>query len=84
MTSVELVLLKILQWGSTTVATSNTLTGTYAVRVTGTGLTDSSFGNDNQISQTVTGGTAKGTVVAWERESATWCSPLLPITRVTH
>ena len=60
-----------LQWGSTSFATANTLTGTYAVRVTGTGLTDSSFGNDNEISQTVTGGTAKGTVVSWERESAT-------------
>ena len=56
-----------LQWGSTNYATANTLSGVYAVRVNGTGLTSSSFGKDNTITQTLNGGagTAKGTVVSW-------------------
>ena len=56
-----------LQWGSTNFATANTLSGVYAVRVNGTGLTSSSFGKDNTITQTLNGGagTAKGTVVSW-------------------
>ena len=56
-----------LQWGSSNYATANTLSGVYAVRVNGTGLTSSSFGKDNTITQTLNGGagTAKGTVVSW-------------------
>ena len=56
-----------LQWGSSNYATANTLSGVYAVRVSGTGLTSSSFGKDNTITQTLNGGagTAKGTVVSW-------------------
>ena len=33
-----------LQWGSTSFLATNTASGVYAVRVTGTGLSDSSFG----------------------------------------
>ena len=66
-----------LQWGSTNYATANTLSGVYAVRVTGTGLTSSSFGKDNQISQTVTGGTAKGTVVSWKLDDSSTTDGIL-------
>lgn len=55
-----------LQWSSTSFATSPTLSGVFSVRVTGTGLSDSSIGKDNIISQTVSGGTAFGTVVSWK------------------
>lgn len=58
-----------LQWGSTSYATSPTLSGVYAVRVTGTGLSDVAIGKDNTISQTVTGGTAYGTVVSWKLDN---------------
>ena len=66
-----------LQFGSSNYATANTLSGVYAVRVTGTGLTSSSFGKDNQISQTVTGGTAKGTVVSWKLDDASTTTGVL-------
>lgn len=66
-----------LQWGSTSYATAPTLSGVYAVRVTGTGLTDVSFGKDNEITQTVTGGTAKGTVVSWKLDNSSTTSGTL-------
>ena len=66
-----------LQYGSSNYATANTLSGVYAVRVTGTGLTSSSFGKDNQITQTVTGGTAKGTVVSWKLDAASTTTGVL-------
>jgi len=66
-----------LQFGSSNYATANTLSGVYAVRVTGTGLTSSSFGKDNQISQTVTGGTAKGTVVSWKLDDSSTTTGVL-------
>ena len=49
--------------GTTTFATADTLNGLYAVKITGTGGTD--YIADEKISQTVTGGTAYGTVVSW-------------------
>ena len=49
--------------GTTTFATADTLNGLYAVKITGTGGTD--YIADERISQTVTGGTAYGTVVSW-------------------
>lgn len=58
-----------LQWSSTSFATAPTLSGIFSVRVTGTGLSDSSIGKDNIISQTVSGGTAFGTVVSWKLDS---------------
>ena len=66
-----------LQYGSSNYATANTLSGVYAVRVTGTGLTSSSFGKDNIISQTVTGGTAKGTVVSWKLDASSTTTGVL-------
>ena len=66
-----------LQYGSSNFATANTLSGVYAVRVTGTGLTSSSFGKDNIISQTVTGGTAKGTVVSWKLDDSSTTTGVL-------
>ena len=66
-----------LQFGSSNYATANTLSGVYAVRVTGTGLTSSSFGKDNQITQTVTGGTAKGTVVSWKLDDSSTTTGVL-------
>ena len=66
-----------LQWGSTSFLATNTASGVYAVRVTGTGLSDSSFGGDNIIQQTVTGGTAKGSVVSWELDDSSTTSGVL-------
>ena len=66
-----------LQWGSTSYLTANTASGVYALRVTGTGLSASSFGKDNIISQTVTGGTAKGTVVSWKLDNSSTTTGVL-------
>ena len=66
-----------LQWGSTSFLATNTASGVYAARVTGTGLSDSSFGGDNIIQQTVTGGTAKGSVVSWELDDSSTTSGVL-------
>ena len=52
-------------WGTTTPATSDTLSGLKALKITGTGSTD--YIPDEEITQTLPGaaGTAKGTVVSW-------------------
>tara|TARA_Y100000004_G_scaffold62034_1_gene69475 strand:+ start:2806 stop:4677 length:1872 start_codon:yes stop_codon:yes gene_type:complete len=53
--------------GGTTFATAPTLSGVYAVKVTGA---TADFVADETISQTTaSGGTAYGTVVSWERDS---------------
>jgi hypothetical protein len=53
--------------GGTTYATADTLSGVYAVKITGA---SADYSSDETISQTVTGGgTAYGTVVSWERDS---------------
>ncbi len=49
-------------YGTTTVATASTLRGTPALKLTGTG----DYTVDEEITQTVTGGTAKGRVVSWD------------------
>jgi len=49
-------------YGTTTFATVDTLSGLYAVKITGAGA---DFKPDEVISQTVSGGTAYGTVVSW-------------------
>ncbi len=51
-----------LDYGTTTFATSDTLSGLKAVKITGA---TGDFTPDEMISQTVAGGTAKGTVVSW-------------------
>ena len=50
-------------YGTTTFASNSTLRGTHALKVNGTGA---DYVVDEVISQTVTGGTAKGTVVSWD------------------
>jgi len=49
-------------YGTTTFATSDTLSGLKSVKITGA---TADFISDETISQTVTGGTAYGTVVSW-------------------
>jgi len=49
-------------YGTTTVATASTLRGTAALKLTGSG----DYTIDEEITQTVTGGTAKGRVVSWD------------------
>jgi hypothetical protein len=49
-------------YGTTTFATVDTLNGLYALKITGAGA---DFQPDEVISQTVSGGTAYGTVVSW-------------------
>jgi len=53
-------------WGTTTYATSDTLTGLKSLKITGA---TADFIVDEQITQTVTDGTAKGTVVSWTLDS---------------
>jgi hypothetical protein len=52
--------------GTSTFATQDTLSGLKAVKITGA---TADFIPDETISQTVTGGTAKGTVVSWVLDS---------------
>ena len=54
-------------YGTTTVATASTLRGTSALKLTGTG----DYTVDEEISQTVAGGTAKGRVVSWDATNST-------------
>ena len=49
-------------FGTTTVASASTLRGTAAVKLTGSG----DYTIDEEITQTVSGGTAKGRVVSWD------------------
>ena len=49
-------------YGTTTKATASTLRGTAALKLTGSG----DYTVDEEITQTVTGGTAKGRVVSWD------------------
>ena len=49
-------------YGTTTVSTASTLRGTAAVKLTGSG----DYTIDEEITQTVSGGTAKGRVVSWD------------------
>jgi hypothetical protein len=53
-------------FGTTSFATVDTVNGLYAVKVTGV---TSDFQSDETISQTVSGGTAYGTVVSWTLDS---------------
>ena len=50
------------EYGTTTFATADTLSGLKSVKITGA---TGDYTPDEMISQTVTGGTAKGTVVSW-------------------
>ena len=53
-------------YGTTTFSTANTLSGLKAIKITGTG---GDFSVDEKITQSVSGGTAEGTVVSWTLDS---------------
>jgi hypothetical protein len=61
-------------YGTTTFSTSDTLSGLRAVKITGA---NADFIVDEQISQTVSGGTAKGTVVSWTLDSGSTTAGVL-------
>ena len=61
-------------WGTTTFATSDTLSGLKAVKVTGA---TADYSVDEKITQTVTGGTAYGTVVSWTLDSGSTTAGVL-------
>jgi hypothetical protein len=61
-------------FGTTTFATTTTLSGVRALKITGA---TADFQPDEVISQTVTGGTAFGTVVSWTLDSASTTTGVL-------
>ena len=61
-------------YGTTTYSTSDTLSGLKAVKITGA---TADFIPDETITQTVTGGTAKGTVVSWTLDSGSTTAGVL-------
>ncbi len=61
-------------WGTTTFSTSDTLSGLKAVKITGA---SADFSVDEKITQTVTGGTAYGTVVSWTLDSGSTTAGVL-------
>ena len=61
-------------WGTTTFATADTLSGLKAVKITGA---TADFTVDEKITQTVTGGTAYGTVVSWTLDSGSTTAGVL-------
>ena len=63
-----------LDWGTTDFATADTLSGLKAVKITGA---TADFSVDEKITQTVTGGTAYGTVVSWTLDSGSTTAGVL-------
>ena len=63
-------------WGTTTFATADTLTGLKAVKLNLTGGSPD-FIPDETITQTVTGGSAYGTVVSWTLDSGSTTAGVL-------
>ena len=63
-----------LNWGTTTFSTADTLSGLKAVKITGA---TADFSVDEKITQTVTGGTAYGTVVSWTLDSGSTTAGVL-------
>jgi len=61
-------------FGTTTFATTSTLSGVRALKITGA---TADYQADEVISQTVTGGTAFGTVVSWTLDSGSTTSGVL-------
>jgi hypothetical protein len=61
-------------YGTTTFATTTTLSGLYALKITGA---TADYQPDEVISQTVTGGTAFGTVVSWTLDSGSTTTGVL-------
>jgi hypothetical protein len=63
-----------LNWGTTTFSTADTLSGLKAIKITGA---TADFSVDEKITQTVTGGTAYGTVVSWTLDSGSTTAGVL-------
>ena len=61
-------------WGTTTFSTADTLSGLKAVKITGA---TADYTVDEKITQTVTGGTAYGTVVSWTLDSGSTTAGVL-------
>ena len=61
-------------WGTTTFSTADTLSGLKAVKITGA---SADYTVDEKITQTVTGGTAHGTVVSWTLDSGSTTAGVL-------
>ena len=63
-----------LEWGTTTFATADTLSGLKSIKITGA---TADYNTDEKIVQTVTGGTAYGTVVSWTLDSGSTTAGVL-------
>ena len=61
-------------FGTTTFATADTLSGLKAIKITGA---TADYSVDETITQTVTGGTARGTVVSWTLDSGSTTAGVL-------
>ena len=61
-------------WGTTTFSTADTLSGLKAIKITGA---SADYSVDEKITQTVTGGTAYGTVVSWTLDSGSTTAGVL-------
>ena len=61
-------------FGTTTFATADTLSGLKAIKITGA---NADYSVDETITQTVTGGTARGTVVSWTLDSGSTTAGVL-------
>ena len=61
-------------WGTTTFSTADTLSGLKSVKITGA---TADYTVDEKITQTVTGGTAYGTVVSWTLDSGSTTAGVL-------
>ena len=63
-----------LEWGTTTFATADTLSGLKSIKITGA---TADYNTDEKIVQTVTGVTAYGTVVSWTLDSGSTTAGVL-------
>ena len=67
-------------FGTTTFATADTLSGLKAIKITGA---NADYSVDETITQTVTGGTARGTVVSWTLDSGSTTAGVLKYIQTT-
>ncbi len=67
-------------WGTTTFSTAETLSGLKAIKITGA---TADYSVDEKIQQTVSGGTAYGTVVSWTLDSGSTTAGVLKYIQTT-
>jgi hypothetical protein len=67
-------------WGTTTFSTAETLSGLKSVKITGA---TADYSVDEKITQTVSGGTAYGTVVSWTLDSGSTTAGVLKYIQTT-